>query len=128
MTTQMTRCARVDQFLKWYELRLKWHELRVRAPSRKVPSRTGHPTSCTEKLCHWYDSMLKPLRVGLTCVLADIYKAAWIDNTHKEELDRKASTRSASSPCAGFHRDSPRLHESRCSRSAPSLHARGSSC
>jgi len=90
--------------------------------------RLGHPTSCTEKLCRWYDGTLKPLNVRLTCILADIYKAAWIDNTHKEELDRKASTRSASSPCAGFHRDSPRLHESRCSRSAPSLHARGSSC
>ena len=49
----------------------------------------GHPVSCTEKLCAWYRQTLRPLRVGLTCVLADIYKAAWLDHAHKDELERK---------------------------------------
>jgi len=48
-----------------------------------------HLTTCSERLRLWYTSVLRPRRVGLTLVLADVYKATWDDELHPTETERK---------------------------------------
>ena len=68
-----------------------------RPPRRPVPpsliryERTLpiHLTTCSERLRLWYTSVLRPRRVGLTLVLADVYKATWDDELHPTETERK---------------------------------------
>ena len=47
-----------------------------------------HLTTCSERLRLWYTSVLRPRRVGLTLVLADVYKATWDDELHPPETER----------------------------------------
>ena len=73
------------------------HAACTRSPRRPVPpsliryERTLpiHLTTCSERLRLWYTSVLRPRRVGLTLVLADVYKATWDDELHPTETERK---------------------------------------
>ena len=50
-----------------------------------------HPTSCSEKLRDFFQQVLRPRGIALTCYLADVYKAARREGRGREQLDREVS-------------------------------------
>ncbi len=55
-----------------------------------------HPTSCSERLRDFYMDELAPRRIGLTCVLSDIYKAAKLVDARREQSLEASVLRSTS--------------------------------
>ena len=48
-----------------------------------------HPTTCSERLREFFLSRVAPNGVGLTLILADVYKATWEEELHPTDLERK---------------------------------------
>ena len=73
-----------------------------------------HLTTCSERLRLWYTSVLRPRRVGLTLVLADVYKATWDDELHPTETERKVM--SPDCPLMAYLISSDELHPTETER------------